>query len=261
MLIVSFPPFRRTKPRSAVGIMLHFLSLSLKFIFLITAVFEHSYGKGWLTDGMDSLDPIDMLSQSERNAFYDARNAMEMFYSGDCSYEEFREKVSAYANGRFFRSSSARDELIQMDKYGKEVFESYRRDELDKSSLEANKRNITREEFEAAHLLFGELKLYSKSSLSSPALFSMRTSATSSKIDQAENLLGLKFNGNLSELYANRRYWQLIYEGATKEDAGRSRDSYLSIQNQRELIEKTEAVSEEIDDLKNEIRRLRRQQN
>ena len=195
---------------------------------------------------------------------------MEAFHDGTGDYDDYRDAVAAYANGSFFRSSTAKDELDQIDKYGKKILESCRNEKLLKISEEAKIRNITPKQFEAARFLFEEIKIDDTHPLRSYTV--TPNPSLRSRIEDAEKLLGIDYTSSFdsldldsdsSSLFSSRdakiKYWRMIYDGATRQEAEEYRANMVSEINQRKLINVNKSISREIDSLKNEVENLRRQ--
>jgi hypothetical protein len=227
----------------------------------------------WLTVGMKSINPYDFLNHSERNAYYEALFAMEAFHDGTGDYDDYRDAIASYANGRFFRSDLAKAELDQIDKYGKKTLESSRDEKLFKISEEAKIRNITPKQFEAARFLFEEMKIDENHPLNSSYAFKVSANPTlRSRIEDAKKILDINYESSfnaldldsdgsslLSSRDAKIKYWRMIYDGATRQEAEEYRANIISEINQRKLINVNKSISNEINSLKNEVEKLRKQ--
>jgi hypothetical protein len=253
-------------------------SLKRKFIkslvcilfYALSAPCYTALAQEWLTKGMVYLNPYEFLSHSEREAYFRALHAMEAFYNGTGDYDQYRAAIADYANGGFFRSSEAKAELAQMDKYGKNIFVSYRDEKIYKNSEEARKRNITPQQYEAARFLFEEVNIEETHPLRSSAASS--DPVLRNKIQDAQKLLGIDFTNSFSSLdlgsgssslFSSRdakiKYWRMIFDGATRQEAEEYRANMVSEINQRELINENRFISDEIKSLKNEVEKLRKQ--
>jgi hypothetical protein len=225
------------------------------------------FGLDWLSPSMRSLNPQEFIDKREQGAYDDAFYAMIKYFNGAATFEEYRGAVEAYAKGDFFRSYAAAQELNEIDKIGKDSFESRRNQEIQRISDEADARGITSKEFWALEVLYGEYKIDSGSWLRTVSGFSRNPRHIEyMKVSAAGDILGLTNSVRPSIVYLDQnkpklRYWRRIYEGVSKQTAeiakSQEEESEKILRQGKELLSTTQELEDEIERLKREVNRLK----
>jgi len=238
--------------------------------------------QGWLTQNMEDLNNHEFILKSDAEPFFAIYEAMKDFYRGSIGFDEYREKLSEYADGGHKFSYTAKAELAKMDSLGRDHLERWSKEESTRMRRAAEDRGITITEFETLDFLFRKIgfdqdaaskdalkksygsgryirpearSVYDKD-IFSKSLFEIKKESSLKKLGFQPTESRADFRGKINE-GAWFLYWQMIYDGSSRLTAEMARNDFIAEQQMIRGDFDKESMKRDLEEIRDNLKGIR----